>query len=139
MYPMLQTFDAPSGESSCIRRERSNTPLQALVLLNDPTFVEAARVLAQNAMLEGFENNVDRLTWIFRRAVSRAPTQVELSQLQTLFDKQLVRYQKNPNEAKKLVRVGQSRVPFRTNRSELAAWTIVCRAILNLHETITRS
>jgi len=139
LHPSLKAFDAPERQECTSDRATSNTPLQALVLLNDPTFVEAARVLAQNAMLEGFENNVDRLTWIFRRAVSRAPTQVELSQLQTLFDKQLVRYQKNPNEAKKLVRVGQSRVPFRTNRSELAAWTIVCRAILNLHETITRS
>lgn len=139
LHPALKAFDAPERQECTSDRPTSNTPLQALVLLNDPTFVEAARVLAQNAMYERFENNVDRLTWIFRRAVSRAPTQVELFQLQTLFDKQLVRYQKNPNEAKKLVRVGQSQVPSRTNRSELAAWTVVCRAILNLHETITRS
>ena len=139
LHPALKAFDAPERQECTSDRSTSNTPLQALVLLNDPTFVEAARVLAQNSMYERFENNGDRLTWIFRRAVSRAPTQVELSQLQNLLDKQLVRYQKNPNEAKKLVEVGQSKVPFRVNRNELAAWTVVCRAILNLHETITRS
>ena len=139
LHPALKAFDAPERQECTSDRATSNTPLQALVLLNDPTFVEAARTLAQNAMIEPLKSTEDRLTWIFRRAVSRPPSQTEQDRLRSLFDEQRVRYRKNVDAAADLLQVGQARVPRRIDQSELAAWTAVCRAILNLHETITRS
>ena len=90
-------------------------------------------------MMEPLKSTQDRLTWIFRRAVSRPPSQTEQGRLRSLFEEQRDRYRKNRDAAADLVQVGQAGVPRGIDESELAAWTAVCRAILNLHETITRS
>src|SRR5208283_2261217 len=90
-YPMLQAFDAPNGESSCVRRSRSNTPLQALTTLNEPLFVEAAQALAMRTLKDGGKTDQDRITYAFRRCVARPPTQQESEVLLKLLDKQRTR------------------------------------------------
>ncbi len=90
-FPMLQTFDAPNGDSSCVRRSRSNTPLQALTTLNEPLFLEAAQALALRTLREGGESDSERLTYAFRRCLSRPPRQAETEELLSLLVKQLGR------------------------------------------------
>ena len=87
-YPMLQVFDTPNGDMSCVRRSRSNTPLQALTMLNEPLFVESAQALALRTLQEGGETDQNRLTYAFRRCLSRAPTEQESSELLSLLNKQ---------------------------------------------------
>ena len=139
LHPALKAFDAPERQECTAERATSNTPLQALVVLNDPTFVEAARVLAQNVLAKSGSSSSHRLNSAFRRAVGRPPSESEKQELHKLLEDQIERYRKKPGEAKKLVRVGQAPLPAKFDPPELAAWTAVCRAILNLHETITRS
>src|SRR5262249_2830309 len=116
----------------------SNTPLQALVLLNDPSYVEAARVLAEKMMHEGGKTFRARASWAFLRAIARPPTSDELKLLQDLFEKQRSRYTHDAEAARELVATGAAPVAKDLPVVELAAWTAVSRAILNLHETITR-
>jgi hypothetical protein len=113
-YPMLQAFDAPNGESSCVRRSRSNTPLQALTTLNEPLFVEAAQALATRALKDGGADDRARLVYAFRRCVARPPTPQESAVLMQFLDKQ------------------------RKRLDETGAWTAVSRVLLNLDETITK-
>src|SRR5205085_7469862 len=87
-YPMLQTFDAPNGDFSCVRRLHSNTPLQALVSLNEPQFVECAQALARKTLEEGGQTDADRISYAFRRALSRQPTSDEKAELLALLQKQ---------------------------------------------------
>jgi hypothetical protein len=112
--------------------------LQALVLLNDPTYVEAARVLAGRVIREGGTAANDRLRLAFRLVLARAPTPEEAAVLTALYEKHARQYAANVEAAKKLLEVGQTRPPDGVPPAELAAWTSVTRAILNLHETITR-
>ena len=137
LHPMLRAFDAPSREECTTQRPRSNTPLAALVLLNDPTFVEAARVFAQRVMTKGDDG--ERIGFAFRQATSRKPDDVEMGVLRKLLEKEQAQYQADPKAAGELVRVGLAPVPKDADVSELAAWTAVCRAILNLNETVTRN
>ena len=139
LHPALKAFDAPERQECTAERTTSNTPLQALVVLNDPTFVEAARVFAQNVLAKSGSSSSRRLDSAFRRAVGRLPSESEKDELHKLLEGQIERYRKEPGEAKKLVTVGQAPLPANLDPPELAAWTAVCRAILNLHETITRS
>ena len=139
LHPALKAFDAPERQECTAERTTSNTPLQALVVLNDPTFVEAARVFAQNVLAKSGSSSSRRLDSAFRRAVGRPPSKSEKEELHKLLEGQIERYRKEPGEAKKLVTVGQAPLPANLDPPELAAWTAVCRAILNLHETITRS
>ena len=139
LHPALKAFDAPERQECTAERATSNTPLQALVVLNDPTFVEAARVLAQNVLAKSGSSSSHRLNSAFRRAVGRLPSESEKEELHRLLEDQIERYRTKPGEAKKLVTVGQAPLPAEFDPPELAAWTAVCRAILNLHETITRS
>ncbi len=139
LHPALKAFDAPERQECTAERANSNTPLQALVVLNDPTFVEAARVFAQNVVARSGSSSSDRLDVAFRRAVGRLPSEGEKEELHKLLGGQIERYRKEPGEAKKLVTVGQAPLPSNLDAPELAAWTAVCRVILNLHETITRS
>jgi hypothetical protein len=140
-YPMLQTFDAPNGDFSCVRRLRSNTPLQALVSLNEATFMECARALARSALVEGGRTDADRINFTFRRVLSRPPTTEERSELLAL----LVKEQKhiaegwvNPAE----LATGKSEVPENlpagATPTQLAAFTVVSRVLLNLDEAITK-
>jgi hypothetical protein len=137
LHPMLKAFDAPSREECTAQRPRSNTPLAALVLLNDPTFVEAARVFAQRVMTKG--DDTARIEYAFRQATSRKPDEFERGVLLKLLVKERARYKADPKAAGELVRIGLAPVPKDADVSELAAWTAVCRAILNLNETVTRN
>ena len=140
-YPMLQTFDVPNGESSCVRRLRTDTPLQALVTLNEPTFVECARALALKTLQQGGATDEQRVTYAFRRALSRAPTTAELDELCGLVQKERNRFAEgwlNPNE----ITTGKPRpeadLPKGVSPTQWAAYTVVSRVLLNLDETITK-
>jgi hypothetical protein len=144
LHPALMAFDAPSREECTAERPRSNTPLQALVLLNDPTQVEAARAFAERIAalkIEGTEGDQDvaRIDAAFRRALSRPALPSELRILVDLYRKHLAAYRADPEAARELLKVGQRVSPAEADPAELAAWTSVARAVLNLHETITRS
>jgi cytochrome c553 len=139
LHPSLAAFDAPAREECTANRALSNTPLQALVLLNDPTYVEAARVLAERILREGGWTFRGRLRWAFERAVSRRPTPAEEQVLQGLYREQRGRYRADEASARALTAVGAAPVAGEFAPADLAAWTAVTRAILNLHETITRN
>jgi len=138
-HPSLRAFDAPAREECVADRPRSNTPQQSLVLLNDPTYVEAARAFAASIIREGGSTDRDRLTWAFRRALSRPPTDEEVEVLAGLRERQARRYSKDETAAKALLSTGDSPLPEDVPPAEVAAWTSVARVLLNLHETITRS
>jgi hypothetical protein len=134
----FSTFDAPDREKCVARRALTNTPLQALVLMNDPTYVEAARALAQRALIEGGSGANDRLTYAFRLATARKPTRKERGILRSLLEERLKSYQRDPRSALALLGVGESPRDKRLDAAELAAWTTVTSVILNLDETITK-
>jgi len=140
-YPMLETFDAPNGDSSCVRRARSDTPLQALTTLNEPLFLEMARALALKTLREGGHTADERLTYAFRRCVSRKPNEQELTELKSLLDRENQRYadgQRNPWDLVADDPGHPPLLPKDTSPAQAAAWTVVSRAILNLDETITK-
>jgi hypothetical protein len=139
LHPSLQAFDAPTREECAPERNRSNIPQQALVLLNDPTYVEASRALALRVLKEGGAHSAARITWAWRQVLSRAPRPDELQTIQDLLDKQLAQYRADPDSAQALLKIGQMPQAQDANPAELAAWTNIARVILNLHETITRS
>ncbi|RPH42417.1 MAG: DUF1553 domain-containing protein, partial [Planctomycetota bacterium] len=135
MHPALMAFDAPSREECCAERARSNIPQQALVLLNDPEYVEAARAFAERIVREG---GADRLTWAFRRGLSRKPTPQETRVLADLQAKHQAQFAADRKGAEQLLVVGQATLPKDLDVVEVASWMSVARTILNLHETITR-
>jgi len=138
VHPMMANFDAPSREECTANRPPSNTPQQALTLLNDPTFVEAARVFAGRLLSENPRATDDeRIGFAFERAVGRAPNAQERSSLQILLGEQRQFFVGNPEAARALVAVG---IHPRSDAepAEHAAWTSVCRVVLNLYETVTR-
>lgn len=135
--PYLTNFDAPSREFFCSRRERSNTPLQALQLMNDVQQVEAARALAQRMMAEGGDTPEERITWAFRTVLARRPEADELNILREEWKTHLERYNAAPTAANKLVHTGDSPVRTGLPVPELAAYTLVANTLLNLDETIT--
>jgi len=136
LHPSLLAFDAPTREECTAERPRSNTPLQALVLLNDPTYVEAARALAEDMMAEPTAEQGIALA--FARVLSRPPREEETQLLMQLLEKHRAEYQATPADASKLVNVGQRVSPGELSEPELAAWMSVARVVLNLHEAITR-
>ena len=141
-YPMLAAFDVPAAETACVRRTRSNTPIQALMTLNETLAVESARELARRALAEGGSCDADRITYAFRRCVSRPPTPSELAVLQKMLDAQRQRF------ADGWVNVWETAtgakdakpeaIPAGASPTQLAAYTLVARVLLNLDETITR-
>jgi mono/diheme cytochrome c family protein len=139
LHPSLKAFDAPSREECTVERPRSSTPLQALVLLNDPTYVEAARVLAERIIREGGRSVPERLDWAYRQVLSRGVRPAEVGVLEGLYRKHRDEYVRDAQAADKLIHVGERPVPKDLDRVELAAWTSVARVLLNLHETITRN
>ena len=136
--PALNTFDAPDREFCTIRRSRTNTPLQALVMLNDPTFIEAARVLAERMMKQGGATDRARVTFAFRLATSRTPKPEEVEILLGAYQKQLARMTAEPDRATKLLAVGESKPDATLATTELASWMTVVSMILNLDESISR-
>ena len=134
LHPMLVNFDAPARDECTALRNYSNTPQQALTLLNDPTFVEAARSLAARALAAPADERIDRA---FRLALSRGPKPAERTALGKLLAEQTAYYAAHPADAEKLIKVGLSPTPP-LPPAELAAWTNLCRVLLNSHEVITR-
>jgi mono/diheme cytochrome c family protein len=139
-YPVLQTFDAPNGDFSCVRRLRSNTPLQALVSLNEPTFMECAQALARKTLAEGGKTDADKINFAFRRALSRPPTTEERDELLALLSKQREHISEGWVNAMELggARSADHSLPANATPTQLAAYTVVSRVLLNLDETITK-
>jgi len=149
-YPVLETFDVPNGDASCVRRVRSNTPLQALVTLNEPVFVDCARALAQRALAEGGSRDATRLGRAFRLAVGRLPQAVETETLLELLATSRERFAADDDRARQLAGAPSAALAAGApsaalaagatgfDVAELAAWTLVARVLLNLDETITR-
>ena len=139
LHPSLLAFDAPSREECCAERNRSNIPQQALVLLNDPTYVEAARAFAARVLRECAGRPEDRLNRAWQLALQRDPRPSEAETVRKLLDKHLTDYRANPAAARALISTGVAPPPEGLDAAELAAWTHVARVMLNLHETVTRS
>ncbi|HLU47939.1 MAG TPA: DUF1549 and DUF1553 domain-containing protein, partial [Planctomycetota bacterium] len=139
LHPSLLAFDAPSREECVAERPRSNIPQQALVLLNDPTYVEAARVFATRILADGGDTDETRIRWGFRRATSRKPEANEVAILADLLERHRASWAADPEGASELLAVGQATKPDGAEAIEVAAWTSIARVLLNLHETITRN
>ncbi len=136
--PQMSALDAPSRESCLVRRERTNTPLQALLLLNEPQFVEAARALAERAMQEGGPSVETRLRYLFKRAAGRAADKREVQELQSAYRDFLDRYNRDIQAARKLIAVGESKPDSKLNPSELAALTMIANLVFNLDEMLNK-
>lgn len=137
--PFMANFDAPNREQFCTKRERSNTPLQALQLMNDVQHVEAARALAQRLLTEAGSSPAERIGFAYRTVLSRKPEAAELSLVEAELTAHLARYQGDAEAAKKLISLGQSKPLASLAPAELAAYTLVANMILNLDETLTRN
>ena len=138
LHPSLLAFEAPSREESTASRSISNTPKAALVLLNDPSFVEAAREFASRALARPIENDVARLTWMWRTTLLRNPTPDELAVLHNYLDESRTHFKERVRESVQLLNVGMKVPEKGVPAVEFAAWTSVGRALLNLDESITR-
>ena len=131
--PSLTAFDAPDREKCTASRILTNTPMQALVLMNDPTYVEAARVLASKAL-----KTPDPADFLFRAVLTREPSAAEKSMLNALAERNVVKFRQNPQAASKLVRVGESPADPNLDLAALAGWTTTASVVLNLDEAITK-
>lgn len=138
LHPTLVAFDAPSREECTATRAVSNTPKASLALLNDPSFVESARLFAARIISESSGTDRERLRWAWKTALTREADDVELNTLITLLESNRQRFQNDPSSAKSLITVGQSR-SVGVDPVELATWTEAARAIMNLHEFTTRN
>ena len=137
LNPSMSVFDAPSREEACVQRSRSNTPLQALVLLNDPTYVEAAQAMAEKVLRT--EGNLEaRLDYAFDTVLNRTASKREKQLLAQLFQNHKSEFSDDLESAQASTKIGLRNIPGDLDPAELAAWTSVARTILNLHETITR-
>jgi len=136
--PEMSILDAPSRESCVVRRERTNTPLQALLLLNDPQYFEAARVLAERTMKNGGGEPAARIAFMFRLATARKPDAKETEELVAAYNDFLKKYTSDVKAAQKVIAVGETKPDAKLNASELAAWTMIANLILNLDEVINK-
>jgi hypothetical protein len=134
----LEVFNALSREVCTVRRERTNTPLQALVTLNDPQFVEAARTLAQSALLRGGQDEDQRMDFIVRRLLARPLGNEERIIARTSLAKLQTYYQSHPEEAQRLLKVGESAAEASLAPPDLAAWTMVANELMNLDEYLNK-
>jgi hypothetical protein len=140
-YPALQAFDAPNGDFSCVRRARSNTPLQALTTLNEPLFLECARALGLRTLREGGDGDAQRLAYAFRLCLARQPTEREATTLLSFLHKQTERFSSGGQAPLDLAVAKPDQpppLPQGATPAQLAAWTAVSRVLLNLDETITK-
>jgi hypothetical protein len=138
LHPTLVNFDAPTREECTVNRTTSNTPLQALDLLNDPIYVEAARIFAEHALAHGGKSFKTELEWIFDRALNRPPTGEERTLLRGLYERNLKRFAANAGGAREFLTEGEAPPP-NGDAVRLAAMATVTRAVMNLHELITRN
>lgn len=136
--PSMATFDAPARESSCLRRDRSNTPLQALVLMNDVQHVEAARAFAQRILKEGGATRRERVDFAWRSVLARRPTAEETSVVEAVLEKHTARYSHSPEAAASLITFGESKPDASIRPEDLAPWTLVANLVLNLDETLNK-
>ncbi len=137
--PSMLLFDSPSREVCTVKRSRSNTPTQALSLLNELTYVEAARRLAERMLTEGGTSPQERIAWAFLRATGRRPDGSELDKLTKGVQSRLTRFQQTPDAAKQLISQGESKPNPQLNSAELAAYTVTANVLLNLDEVVTRN
>jgi len=137
-YPSMTTFDATSREVCTMRRIRTNTPLQALVTMNDPVYVEAAQALARRIVAEGGSNPPERAAYGFRLCLARAPSDAELQPLLRLYELAIQRFQADAAQATRMATEPLGPAPAEMNVAELAAWTVVGNTLLNLDEALAR-
>ena len=137
--PFMSTFDAPNREQSCSVRGRSNTPMQALQLMNDVQHVEAARAFAQRMLVEGGTTPQERLSWAWLSVTSRSPTKFELGVIEAALNENLLRFKDKSEDASKLVEFGESKPDEKLPKQELAAYTLVANLLLNLDECVTKN
>ncbi|MBI2481277.1 MAG: DUF1553 domain-containing protein, partial [Planctomycetia bacterium] len=137
--PQMLALDAPDRETCTVRRARTNTPLQALILMNDPTYVESSRKLAERALVEGGSTDEQRLAFVFRLATGRPPSDAELSVMHAVLREQTELYQDKSEQAKQLLTNGDQSWNSELDACELAAWTMIASMVLNLDETVTKS
>ena len=136
--PNMLIFDAPTREFCVLRRPRTNTPLQALALLNDPQFVEASRAFAQRILLEGGASVESRINFAFRLATARKPDTEETRVVRLALEQRLAEYQRDGEAAEKMLSIGSFKAKETLDKSELAAWTTIASMILNLDEVVTK-
>ena len=136
--PQMNILDAPSREACTIRRERTNTPMQALMLMNDPQFVEAARVFAERTIKEGGKTPEERLAYIFELATAREPKPKEASLLLETLQAHAEELKDDPEAAKELIAVGESKPDEKLDAVEVATWTMIANLILNLDEVLNK-
>ena len=137
--PFMSNFDGPNREQLCARRERSNTPLQALQLMNDVQHFEAARAFAERIVSEGGKTADERIAFAYRAVLSRAPQADEVAVVKAALEQYLSRFQKDEAAAAKVVRVGEAKLKSSAPASELVAYALVANLILNLDETVVRN
>jgi hypothetical protein len=137
-YPSFATFDAPNREVCTFLRQRTQTPLQSLVLMNDPAYVEAARGLAERVMKEEPSDLNRRLVRAFRHTLGRTPRTEEIAVLEKTYSEQKDNFEEAPKTADEFLKVGESKVPEGLDHVEVAAMTAVANVLLNLNETITK-
>jgi hypothetical protein len=138
-HPMLAGFDAPSREECSADRLQSNSPQQALILLNDPSFLEAARAFASSLLIEKSNtSDQEKIRHAIRRAVSREPKEGEVESLELFLKQQRSNVKAKLDDPAKMLEIGNFIPPANVDPDELAAWTQTCRVLLNLHETLTR-
>jgi hypothetical protein len=138
---VFTNFDVPNGDSSCVKRVRSNTPLQALTSLNETVFMDCARALAVRAVREGGKTDEERIAFAFRCCASRPPTPEEKAVLLDLLAGQRARIEKGEVNAAELAtgeKAGKAKLPDGVSAPEAAAYTVIARVLLNLDETITK-
>ena len=134
----MTIFDMATREYCVVRRSRTNTPLQALALLNDVTYVEAARIFAERMMIDGGKTPSERITYGFRRAIARSPSKDELTILVNGLEKRITHFKTDTNGAKQLLAQGDTKANGQLDPAELAAYAITASTILNLDETLTK-
>ena len=136
--PSMAIFDAPNRETCTVRRARTNTPLQALVLMNDVQFFEAARKFAEKIMHKGGKELNEKINYAYRTILSRGPTETESKSLLNLYNEHLSEFSKNKETAKEILGSGESIVDESLDQTQLASWTMITHLILNLSETVTK-
>jgi len=136
--PNMTTFDAPTREKCVIQRSRTNTPLQALITLNDPIFVEAARFFAERIIREGGKSIDERIEFAFKNVISRKPETDIRDAVKELFNRRLAAFKKDPEECKKFLAIGSKQRDESVDLAEHAAWTVIAQLVLNLDETLNK-
>ena len=137
-HPAMVTFDAPTREKCVVERSRTNTPLQALVTLNDEQFVEAARFFGERIMKEGGKSKAEKIDWAFGMVTSRKPETAIRTKIEALFEDQFKYFKENPENAREFLSVGEKKRDESLDLSEHAAWSVIAKLMLNMDETINK-